>query len=200
LQKLKVDIRLGVEFRVEEVNAIRPDAVILAMGSTPDIPPIPGIDGKNVVTAEEVLLGCKVGERVIIIGGEIVGCETADFLANQGKKVTIMRRGKKMATHLGVVVRALLLRRLREKGVEMITGIRVYDGITEEGLLFIDEDGTSESREADTIVLACGVLPNDKLLQQLRGRVAQVHLVGDCLEPRNLMSAIHEGAAVARQI
>jgi hypothetical protein len=72
-----------------------PDVVVLATGVVPFIPEIPGIDRDNVVLAEEVLAGkAQVGDRVVVVGGELVGCETAEFLADAGKKVTITRRGK----------------------------------------------------------------------------------------------------------
>ena len=200
LGRLSIDIRLGEEFRVEELNGIRPDVVILATGVIPFVPEIPGIDGENVLTVEEVLSGREVGERVVVIGGELVGCETAEFLADRGKKVTIMRRGKEMATRLEPMTRSLLMRRLRQKGVEMVVGVRAYEQITERKLVFVNEHGLKESREFDTLVLACGALADDKLLQELGAKVAEIRMVGDCVKPRNLLSAIHEGAAVARQI
>ena len=200
LGRLSIDIRLGEEFRVEELNGIRPDVVILATGVIPFVPEIPGIDRENVLTVEEVLSGREVGERVVVIGGELVGCETAEFLADRGKKVTIMRRGKEMATRLEPMTRSLLMRRLRQKGVEMVVGVRAYEQITERELVFVNEHGLKESREFDTLVLACGALADDKLLQELGAKVAEIRMVGDCVKPRNLLSAIHEGAAVARQI
>ena len=141
-----------------------------------------------------------VGERVVIIGGELVGCETAEFLADKGKRVTIIRRGNKMATHLGVIVRALLLRRLRQRGVRMVGGVLAYDRITDQGLVFVDAKGARETIEADTLVLACGALANDELHQELKAKIAEVKVVGDCIKPRNLSSAIREGAAAAWQL
>jgi len=200
LGRLGIDMRLGEEFRVEELDRIRPDVVILATGVIPFVPQIPGIDGENVLTAEEVLSGREVGERVVVIGGELVGCETAEYLADKGKKVTIMRRGKEMATSIEPMARPLLLGRLNEKGVEMVVGVRAYEQITERELVFINEHGLKESREFDTLVLACGALADDKLLQELNAKVTEIRMVGDCVKPRNLSSAIREGAAVARQI
>jgi len=200
LGKLSIDMRLGEEFRVEEVNGIRPDVIILATGIIPFVPEIPGVDRENVLGAEEVLSGCEVGERVVVVGGELVGCETAEFLADGGKKVTIMRRGREMATSIEPMARALLLRRLREKGVEMVAGVQAYERITERELVFINEHGLKDSREFDTLVLACGALADNSLAPKLTGKDADTHIIGDCRKPRNLVSAIHEGAAVAHQI
>jgi NADPH-dependent 2,4-dienoyl-CoA reductase/sulfur reductase-like enzyme len=89
LRKLKVKVVAGKAITAEEIKKARPDVVILAAGVKPLVPSpddIPGLDTlKNVVTAEDVLLGkAKVGKRVFIIGGDLVGCETAEFLADQG--------------------------------------------------------------------------------------------------------------------
>ncbi|MFC1944765.1 FAD-dependent oxidoreductase [Chloroflexota bacterium] len=200
LGKLGIELKLETEFTSDEAESSKPDTLILATGASPSLPDIPGVDRENVLTAEEVLLGRETGKRVAVIGGELVGCETAEYLAEGGREVVIMRRGRKMATNLGPVVRALLLRRLRQRGVRMITGVSSYREITADGISFVNSQGAEELIAADTVVLASGTAPNDNLLRELKGKVAEAYAIGDCAGPKNLLNAIHEGADIARRI
>jgi NADPH-dependent 2,4-dienoyl-CoA reductase/sulfur reductase-like enzyme len=197
VKKLGVRVELGKEITLTAVQELKPDVVVLATGVLPLVPDIPGIDSINVVNAEDILNGKVVtGGRVIVLGGELVGCETAEFLAEKGKKVTITRRGLSMATKVGPSLRERLLDRLAEKGVTMLTGVK-YDAITERGLAITTSDGRKETIEADTIVLATGSKANRELLTGLKGMVSEIHLVGDCVEPRGIREAIDEGFRIA---
>ncbi len=188
-----VQISRGKEATADAVLALRPDAVILATGVTPVIPEIPGIGGKNVVLAEDVLLGkAKTGQKVVVLGGDLVGCETAEFLLEQGKQVAVTRRGPRMATKMMPILRRGLLDKLAAKGVELLTKVK-YCEVTSQGLSIVDKEGRERLLEADTIVLAAGYTPNNGLKSELEGAGAQVLLIGDCVEPRNIMSAMEEG-------
>lgn len=194
MAKCGVRLELGRAFTATTAEQVKPDAVILATGVTPVIPDIPGVNRPNVVSAEEVLAGRPVGDRVVIVGGQSTGCETAEFLAGQGKTVTVVRRGERLATDLQASVRALLMRRLRAAGVAMRTGVRAYEEITEKGLVLLDGEGQRQELPADTIVLAAGVRQNDSLRLELEGKVPALYAVGDCVEPRDIMAAVREGA------
>jgi pyruvate/2-oxoglutarate dehydrogenase complex dihydrolipoamide dehydrogenase (E3) component len=174
------------------LNALKPDVVVLATGVKPFIPQIPGIQSKKVLQANEVLTGTETGERVAVIGGELVGCETALYLVEQGKKVTIMRRGPELATKVHQFIREPLLGRLRFKGVSMLTGVE-YEEITEAGVVIRTGTGERKLVEADTVVLAAGAVPNTELLAALQGKVARVFSVGDCAELRGIREAVEEG-------
>ena len=105
--KSGVAARLGEAPDAAAIAAARPDAVIVATGSRPRVPEIPGCDGPNVVFAEDVLLGkAATGPRVVVIGGEMVGCETAEHLAKQGKQVTLARRGAMRRSIVRLVTRS----------------------------------------------------------------------------------------------
>ena len=200
MKKTGVSVELGREATMADIESIAPDAVILATGGVSFIPEIPGIDRGNMVFAEEVLAGrTKVGERVVVIGGELVGCETAEFLADAGKKVTITRRGETMAAALAPNVREPLVGRLALRGVTMLTGVR-YEEITAEGLAITSQEGQRYTIPADTIVLAAGSRPSTKLLSALQEKVPEVYPVGDCLKPRSLLEALAEGLKTARQL
>jgi len=200
VNKAGVKLELGKEATAAEVEMIAPDAVILATGVAPSIPEIPGIERENVVMAEDVLAGqAKVGERVIVIGGELVGCETAEFLADAGKAVTITRRGSSMAAAVAPMIGQPLVGRLNAKGVTMLTGVK-YEEVNDEGLIIITRDGEKRTIPADTIALAAGSKPNTELLQQLRDRVPEIYQVGDCVQPRGILEALTDGSRVAHAL
>ena len=201
LEESAVQVKLGVEATPELLEKDKPDAVILAAGSTPQIPEIPGVTKDKVVTAMDVLSGrVDVGERVVIIGGELVGCETADFLSQRSKKVTVVRRGPEMASKMFPINRQALLARLKEKGIALVTGIKEYEAITDDGLVIIDGQGKRLTLEADTIVLAAGAITNDQLAKAIEGKVGEIHLAGDCVQPGRILDAIHDGACLGREI
>jgi NADPH-dependent 2,4-dienoyl-CoA reductase/sulfur reductase-like enzyme len=190
--KLGVELRLRQMFTVEMLNELKPDVVVLATGVKPFIPQIPGIQRKKVLQANEVLTGAETGERAVVIGGELVGCETALYLVEQGKKVTIMRRGPELATKVQHFIREPLLGRLQFKGASILTGVE-YEEITEAGVVIMTGTGERKVVEADTVVLAAGAVPNTELLATLQGKVARVFSVGDCAEPRGIREAMEEG-------
>jgi pyruvate/2-oxoglutarate dehydrogenase complex dihydrolipoamide dehydrogenase (E3) component len=153
-----------------------------------------------VVDALDVLAGrVKVGNNVVVLGGELVGCEVADYLADKGKKVTITRRGPEMALKVSQRERDSLLERLTRQGVMMLPLVQ-YEEITAKGLVITDKEGKKRTLEADTIVLAAGAAPRAELAEKIKGKVPEVHLVGDCVEPRRILEAIEDGARVGRQL
>jgi len=122
LAKAGVEIKLSMEATIELIKENRPDTVVVAIGGLPIMPEISGISKPNVVTAQDVLFGnVTVGQDVVIIGGGMVGCETAYYLAERGSKVTIIEIQKRIATDMGLMVRRRLMDGLRAKQVIMMT-------------------------------------------------------------------------------
>jgi 2,4-dienoyl-CoA reductase (NADPH2) len=170
----------------------KPDTVIVAAGASPIIPNIRGIEKPKVVTALDALRQpTAVGERVVIIGGGLVACETAELLAQKGKKVTILEMMGRIANDVGIMTRRFLLRRLRESGIRMETNIEVEE-ITDQGVKGVRDD-KSESFVGDTVVLALGMKANKELAEELKGKVGELYFIGDCAEPRKITEAIGEG-------
>jgi len=120
---------------------------------------------------------------------------SAEFLAAQGKKVTILEMLTRIAGDMGVTSRWVLLGRLRAAGVRMLTNAKA-EAITERGVL-IGKNGQQELIEGDSIVLAVGARPNNELAQQLQGQVPEVIAVGDAVRPRLVREAIDEGFRAA---
>jgi len=193
LKKLNVKMELGKEVTTAMIERFEPETVVLAVGARPLIPDIPGLDKAHVAQAGDVLEGrVEVGNKVVVIGGELVGCETAEFLADKGKKVTVTRRGPEMALGVGHSLKTFFLDRLLEKGVTLLAGIR-YNEVTSECLVVTTKEGERKTIEADTIVLAAGSIPDRNLYQEVKGKVSETYLVGDCVEPRKIREAIAEG-------
>lgn len=198
MAKLGVKVNLGQEAAAETASREKPDAVILAAGAHPIIPDLPGVQGENVVTAHDVLAGrAETGERIVVVGGGQVGIETADFLAEKGKQVTILEMLERVGPDLGVTVRWIVIKKIGERGIKTITGARVQEITT--GRVTYEKDGARQSLEADTVVLAVGARPERVLGEVLEQRV-EVYLVGDCVQPRKALDAIYEGARAALSI
>ncbi|NIR67427.1 MAG: FAD-dependent oxidoreductase, partial [candidate division Zixibacteria bacterium] len=100
------------------IKESQPDVAVIAIGGMPIMPEISGVTKSNVVTAQDVLFGkVTVGQNVVVIGGGMVGCETAYYLAERGSKVTIIEIQKRMATDMGLMVRRRLMDGLRANQV-----------------------------------------------------------------------------------
>ena len=193
LKRLGVDVRVRTEATPEKITQFAPDTLVAATGVRPVVPQIPGLDKARPVQAVDILLGkAKAGDKAVVIGGELVGSEVAEFLARKGKKVTMVRRGPEMAQKVSPSLRSFLLERLRNAGISMLAGV-TYDRATEEGLIITTKDGEKKTIEADTVVIAAGAVPEQSLYQEIEDRVAEIYLVGDSVLPRRIGEAVAEG-------
>jgi pyruvate/2-oxoglutarate dehydrogenase complex dihydrolipoamide dehydrogenase (E3) component len=129
----------------------------------------------------------------------MVGCETAEFLAAKGKKITIVEILDTLATKVELPIRRLLLERLAEKKVALLTGVRSEE-ITDKGLVIRDREGRKKTIAADTIVVSAGSKPNNGLIKALKGKAPEIYLAGDCLEPRSLLEAVADGSRIAHAL
>ena len=208
VKKAQVKVELNKEATPELIEKEKPDVVIVATGGKPLTPAIPGAEGKKVVTANEVLEGKLAISRgkVLIIGGGMVGCEIADMLADTGYNqttgsvpVTIVEMLADIGLDVIPQTRMLLLPRLREKGVEVITSATVREFL-EDGVIII-KDGQEETiRGMDFIILACGTESVDELSAKIKDKVPEVYVIGDAKAPRKALEAIAEAAEIAREI
>ncbi len=199
LKKAGVKIRLRQEVTPEKISAADAEVIILASGAFPQRPGIPGTDREKVLTAWEALaFPEKVGKNVALIGGGAVGAETADFLAQQGKEVTLVEMDKEIARDEEGMTRKLLLRRLGEQGIK-IRVLTKAKAILAEGVQIAFKEGR-EILPADTVVLATGVASDRTLEETLKKSGTEFHAVGDCVNPRKAIEAIHEGFLAACKI
>ncbi len=208
LEKAGVNVKLNCAVTPEMVEEFKPDAVVIATGGLPHVPsdlPKPG-RGK-VVTAWDVLSGStQVSGEVLVIGGGQVGCETADFIAHPvndmtpgADRVTIMECLDNVVLDERGPQRSLLVQRLLEKGVRIITGAECVE-VMEDGARYRRDDKEETIRGFDAVVLAMGTVPYDPLSEKLKDSPFSLHVIGDAKQPRKASDAIAEGWEVGRSI
>lgn len=194
-----VKIRLNTMVTPEYVETVKPDALIVAVGSTPIVPPLPGIDGKNVVVVNNYYLEKeKVGDTVVVLGGGLAGCECAVHLGQEGKKVHLVEMRDTLAPDCNIRNRPILMRNVdkyAEKHMQC-AGLRV----TEEGLVCKNAAGEEELIKADTIICAVGQRSNRADADALHTAAPFVREIGDCLRPANITKAVYEGYHAALDI
>lgn len=193
LEKARVTVRLNTEATAEFIADANPDAVIIATGATPFMPDIPGIDGPNVVTAQDALSGkATTGQHIVIIGGGMVGCETGHYLAERGSTVTIVEILERMASDMLFMNRRRLMDALRSKNVTLLTRATCRE-IRRDGIRVTTAEGETKTIEADTVIVAAGYRANAQLCQALKGKGAEIYCIGDAAQPRRILEAVDEG-------
>jgi pyruvate/2-oxoglutarate dehydrogenase complex dihydrolipoamide dehydrogenase (E3) component len=146
-----------------------------------------------VVTVQDVLSGkAKAGQNVVIIGGGMVGCETGRYLAEQGKKVTIIEVLGRMASDMFLMVRRRLMDGLRSKKVTLLASTTCEE-IREGSVLVTTAEGKKETIPADTIIIAVGYKADDRLYKALEGKVPEIYCIGNSSKPRRILEATSEG-------
>ena len=193
-----VKVRFGQDVTAAMVQAEKPDTVILAAGASPVIPPIPGMDDKSVVTANDVLVGkAAAGQNVVVIGGGRVGLETAEVLARKGRNVTLVEMLKRLGNDMGFSFLLPAISALKHAGVKIMVSTKAVE--LRNGMLVLDKEGEKIEVRADSVILAVGSRSDNQLSAQIKDGV-DLHVIGDCSKPRNILESIAEGARIAREI
>ncbi len=202
VRKLPIDIHLSHCVTLADVEAEKPDAVVLATGSVPFVLPVEGADRGFVVFVDDVLSGAfKPGRRVAVIGGGSVGAETAHLLLEQEpREIYIVELRDGIGIDLPQDSRICLLKAFEDSlDVHCLTGSRVT-GIGEHSVTLV-RDGVEECLEnIDTVVMAVGARPNRSLKEGIEKLVPRVFVVGDAESPRDYVKAIRQGAEAGRSV
>jgi 2,4-dienoyl-CoA reductase-like NADH-dependent reductase (Old Yellow Enzyme family) len=215
VRELPVDVRLGVEATPELVLGLEPDAVVIATGSLPPEPrlesedpaasgPMTTVRGAlpRITTAWDVIAGSvNTGDSVAVIDrdGEHEGAGVAELLADQGKRVWVVTPYDYVGFHLNYLSRIGVTRRLANRDVTVLPSMQPRR--FEQGTLVLEHLYTRHEQPLDgidTVVLAGGNRAVAALGDALRGKVAELHLIGDCYAPRKAAAAVHEGHRVGR--
>lgn len=196
-EKCGAKLHLGVEVTADMVREKNPDAIIVATGSQYIVPPVPGVDGPNVKAVRDVEHHTvPVGQNVVICGGGVVGLECAIMLGMEGKNVTVIdmipeedfAKGMPVFNHIEVMYQ------LEKYGVAL-WGDRRIVRFEKNAVVTVDSEGIEHTYEGDTMVLALGVRPNDKLVNELRSIYAEgVYAVGDCVSSGRLIADANQDA------
>lgn len=191
LHEAGVDVKLNSQITADGVLQENPDAVIVAAGARPIIPNIPGVNLPLVHTAQAVLSGKETGREIVIIGGGMVGCETAHFLSAQKARITVVEMQKRMAGDMSPMVRKRLMDGLAEHRVSLMTNTTCLE-ITIDGIRVKTAGGEESRIPADTVILAVGYQKNDALFQEIKNRF-EIYHVGDSENPQRIREAILSG-------
>lgn len=200
VKSLGVEIRLSRELTEADLDEIKPDVAIIACGSSPLVPDIKGVKGKNVCTAHDVLAGLVKPEGdVLVIGGGMVGCETAEYLSEKGFKVTIIEMLNKIAADVGMINRAMLLMRLQQRGIGILTESKLIE-IKENGIA-VEKAGRDEWIDnSGSVVLAMGSKPASSIQQLIESRNLPYFKIGDSVKAGKVLDAIHDAFLCAFRI
>lgn len=187
-----VEIRLGTPVTPEYVEKEAPDGLILAVGSNPIVPSLPGIHGDNVVVVNNYYREQKkVGDSVVVLGGGLAGCECAVHLAQEGKTVHLVEMRDTLAPDCNIRHRPILMQKIDE----LVTVHLGHAGrsVTEDGLVCKAPDGSEVLIPGKTVVCAVGQRANREDVDALRNSAPFVREIGDCIRPANITKAMYEG-------
>lgn len=202
-----VDVRLNTEVTLEMLkNEFKDYEVIAGTGASP-IVINPFTQFKSWMTADDVLAGRAFpGRKIVIIGGGSVGCETADYLAPlindlfpRNRDVTILEMANGVMMNESGPGRSLLVRRMMEKGVKIITSAKV-DSVTETEINYTQDDVTHTIKDADTLIFAAGYKKNPAVEEMLEESGLNYHMIGDAHEIGNIKTAITEAYNLTKDL
>ena len=194
-----VEIRLGCEVTPEYVEKEAPDALIIAVGSRPLVPPIPGIKGENVIIVNELYKNQdRVADKVAVMGGGLAGCECAIHLGMEGKEVHLIEMRDELAVDANVRHRPLLLKEI-EKYVHVHAGCRVEE-VTADGVRCRDKDGNELMVGAQTVICALGQRGRTDVVEALRNGAPFVRVIGDARKVSTITNAVYQGYHAALDI
>jgi 2,4-dienoyl-CoA reductase (NADPH2) len=222
MKKLCIKVTLGFNITSSLIAGINPDVLILALGGRHNIPDIPGIDKRRVITSRALHNQVKfalrfagpeflrwlskiwmpLGKNVVVIGGRLQGLQTAEFLVKHGRKVTIADNCREDQIGDGLLesfMKPWLISWLEENGVQIFSGVS-FKEINDGGLVITTIEGTDKTLKADSIVTALPMLPNGDLFKGVKGLVKEVYRIGDAEDPHLIVDAIEDGSRIGRAL
>jgi 2,4-dienoyl-CoA reductase-like NADH-dependent reductase (Old Yellow Enzyme family)/thioredoxin reductase len=199
IKRAPVEVMLNTEVTRKFAKEIRPDVIVASLGARPAVPQLPGIDGKNVTEATRLYVNPDAaGERVVVLGGGLVGLELAIFMAMRGHASAVVEIAPELSVDVFGMHRIALAGKIAELGIPVHTATRALE-ITERG---VDARGPEGGVffEADTVVYATGQIPLREECAEIHDCAPEFYQIGDCFTPRNIMAATQEAYAIARDI
>lgn len=188
-----IEVRLNTPVNAQLAGEISPDAIIVAVGAQPIVPPIPGMDDPRVVFVDELRKeNPSFGDRVVILGGGLVGCETAIWLRQQGKAVTVVEMRDTFAGDAPIFHKIGVRLQMEELGVDLRLNTAAV-AITEEGLKARSSAGEEFVFPADTILCAAGMRARHSVVEELMCAAPEVYPIGDCVRAGQVFWAVSGG-------
>jgi 2,4-dienoyl-CoA reductase (NADPH2) len=226
VRKAGVDVRTGTTVTPATVDEVKPDVIIVATGGTHNIPQIPGINKMKVATSEKMhhmgkfvlqffspeflrwastlplVMTPFVRKNVIIMGGRLHGCQTAEYMLHLGRNITIVDEGTEKDIGDGlleVFIKPYLMYWLKDHGVKLVTDVK-YKEITGKGLVVTTKDGKEQLIEGDTIITALPLKPDSGFFNSMKGKAKEVYAIGDAENPGYIVDAISAGAKIGHEL
>lgn len=203
LKKLNVDVHLNTEITGEEEILTSCDKIIAGCGAKPVIPPIPGIDGENVISILDVHRNPSLlkGEQIVVCGGGASGLDGALEMASEmGKKVTVVEMLPQCGKDVFFINQITLFRKLAESNVTLMTSTKVI-AMDDKGLTVECEDGTQKHLEADTIVSAFGMRPDLTVIDKIKEKYhIKTRVIGDSSRLGKIGEAVRDGFYAATSL
>lgn len=192
IKKHGIDLKLGVEADEDACSATRADVLVLAAGARLGRATIPA-DGMPILDAYDVLLGkVEAPAKSLVLGGERLGLVTAEHLASQGRRVTVVEGSRRLADDVTPTFKWRHLAWLKEYGIPAHTGSKI-ESVANGRVVLALPAGKKAEVEADAIILASPRESRQELLRPLEYAADELHVIGDAIQPRSLTTAIHEG-------
>ena len=192
LKEAGVEVHLNTALTPEQAEALHADVVVVAIGAKPIVPPIPGIDSPKVVGLEALHQNPPaLGERVVILGGGLVGSECAIYLDGLGKQVTVAEMKDDWAADAYFMHKNAMKVYLRDSKVQIRTNTTAK-AVTEQGLLCDTPEGEA-LLEADTILLAAGMRADQAAVEAFYNTAPRVFTIGDCIKAGRVVDAVSGG-------
>lgn len=226
VRKAGVDVRTGTKVTPGTVDEVKPDVIIVATGGTHTIPQIPGINKMKVATSEKMhhmgkfvlqffspkflrwgstlpfAMSLFVRKNVVIMGGRLHGCQTAEYLLHLGRNITIVDEGTEKEIGDGlleVFIKPYLMYWLKDHGVKFVTEVK-YKEITGKGLVVTAKDGKEQLIKGDTIITALPLKPDTSFINSMKGKAKEVYSIGDADNPGYIVDAIAAGAKIGHSL
>ena len=198
--KLDIEVRMGTEATVESIQATDPDVVVAATGANVFIPPIQGFTDKRVMTVDGLHKTPLSGKKkIVVVGGGLVGSETALGLAMQGHKVTLVEMQDVIAGDLMLINRIALLEQIAQYNITVMTGIQCRE-LAGNDLIGLDKDGGEIRLPFDVVIAATGTRSETKLAKEIEQHFAKAYIIGDCAKVGKIGDAIHKGYITGTRI
>ena len=219
MAKEGVEVVTGKMAGPAEIAEFKPDALVLAAGAVHNRLDIPGAGSKKVISGAQLHKQLKfylrflspgtlerltkiwmpVGKKVVIVGGNIQGCELCEFLVKRGRQVTIVEAGAALGEGITREDQLRFFPWLERRGIPAYTGVK-YEEVNNKGLVITTAQGEKKTLEADSIVVTLPLLPNAAIARGLEGKVPETHIIGSCGEPGLIYNAIADGAKLGHSI
>lgn len=195
-----VDVRLNTEVTKDYAEKENADVIIVAGGSTPLVPPLPGINGDNVIIVNDLHKKADlVQDSVVVLGGGLAGCEAAIHFAKLGKKVSLVEMRDKLSPDANIRHRPLLLAEIEKCGINVFLNHKGLN-VSDKGVEVENGEGQKQLVEGKTVICALGQRANRKIVDELIDAAPLVKVIGDCNRVSTITTAMYQGHHAALDI